>query len=166
MAFNLFPWSSRSEDIKISNKDGNIFSAWNKEISSFFDNIANDFKSLSTWSEDKDLTPAVDIIDNERVFRVEAELPGIKAENVEVDIGDNLLTIKGEKKASKEDKGENYVHRERYYGKYLRTISLPENVDTSRAKATFKKGVLWVEVPKTETRAAPKFRKLEIKEAA
>lgn len=110
-------------------------------------------------------TPVVDIVENEKSFKVEAELPGMKQDDVEVTINDNYLTIKGEKKASKEDKDENYLRRERYYGSYQRTIALPETANADKAKATFKKGVLWVEIPKKAEAVKPS-KKLEIREAA
>ncbi len=160
MTINL-PWH-RAANINI-NKGNNPFATLQNEVNKLFDNFFEDVPAL--WSNNKNLAPAVDIIENDKGFKVEVELPGIKQEDVEVDINDDYLTIKGEKKNSKEDKGENYIRQERSYGSYKRVIALPETADSDKAVATFKKGVLWVEIPK-KAAAVAKTKKLEVKEAA
>ena len=166
--FNILPWNHPSE-ISIR-RNRNPFSSLQNEINRVFDDFFNNGFSESSllpssWTDDQLATPAVDIVENEKSFKVEAELPGMDQDDVEVTINDNYLTVKGEKKESKEDKDDNYVRRERYYGSYQRTISLPETANTDKAKATFKKGVLQVEIPKKEEAIKPS-KKLEIKEAA
>ena len=167
MAFNLTP-RSRPSNINIR-KERSGFPSLRNEINNVFDDFFSDFQSdlpsLSLWSEDQALTLPVDIVETDNGFKIEAELPGMKQEDVEVTVNDGYITIKGEKKSSKEDKGENYVRRERYYGTYQRTISLPENANEDKAKASFKKGVLWVEIPKKEG-SVKKARKLDIKDTA
>ncbi len=162
---NLIHWN-RPSSIAVRRGD-EPFSSLQKEINSLFENFFSGYEVPSLWNGNGggNLTPSVDIIENDKGFKVEAELPGMKSDDVEVSINDNYLTIKGEKKESKEDKGENYLRRERYYGSYQRTIALPETADADKAKATFKKGVLWLEIPK-KAEAKAKSRKLEVKEAA
>jgi HSP20 family protein len=165
--FSIAPWNHPS-GINVR-RENNPFSSLQNEINRVFEGFFNDFQSPSllpsAWIESQMATPVVDIFENEKSFKVEAELPGIQQDDVEVTINDNYLTIKGEKKASKEDKEDNYVRRERYYGSYQRTIALPETADADKAKATFKKGVLWIEIPKKKEAIKPS-RKVEIKEAA
>ena len=98
--------------------------------------------------EDLALNPSVDIIDNKDQFKVEVEMPGMGEENVQVSVDNGMLFIKGEKTTSKKDKDKNYRMREINYGKYERCITLPEYVDVDKAKASFKKGMLWVDFPK------------------
>ena len=165
MTFNdLLPWGHPSN---INIRQGkNPFASLQNEVNKLFEGFGGDWNVPSLWSSDnKNISPAIDIIENDKSFKVEAELPGIKQENVEVDINDSYLNIKAEKKSSKNDDGDNYVRRERFYGTYQRTISLPETADASKAKASFKKGVLWVEIPK-KAEAVAKSRKLEVREAA
>lgn len=166
--FNILPWNHPNE-ISIR-RSRTPFSSLQNEINRVFDDFfSNGFSESSllpsSWTGDQLATPAVDIVENEKSFKVEAELPGMDQDDVEVTINDNYLTVKGEKKESKEDKDDNYVRRERYYGSYQRTISLPETANTDKAKATFKKGVLQVEIPKKAEAVKPS-KKLEIKEAA
>ncbi|MDB2414213.1 Hsp20/alpha crystallin family protein [Rickettsiales bacterium] len=167
MAFNITPWN-RFGNINVR-KERSPFTSLNQEINQVFDDFFNGFQNelptSSLWAGNNLLTLPVDVIENDKSFKIEAELPGLKQEDVDVTINDNYLTIKAEKKASKEDKEDNYVRRERFYGSYQRTISLPETANADKAKASFKKGVLWVEIPKKEE-AVKSSRKVEIKEAA
>lgn len=160
MTVNL-PWH-HSEKLNIR-KGSSPFASLQHEINKLFDNFFEDVPAL--WTNSNKLIPAVDVIENDKNFKVEVELAGMRQEDVEVEINDSYLTIKGEKKSSTEDKGDNYIRRERNYGSYQRVIALPETADSSKATATFKKGVLSVEVPK-KAEAVAKSKKLEIKEAA
>ena len=81
---------------------------------------------------------------------VKAELPGMDKENIEVNLTDHTLTIKGEKKKEDEVKEENYYRCERSYGSFLRTVELPKDVHADKVKASFKNGILEVRMPKTE----------------
>ena len=96
---------------------------------------------------------------------MKAELAGMQPEDVEVNVTDGFLTIKGEKKEEKEEKDENYLRRETSYGSFQRTIALPETANTEKAEATFRNGVLSIEVPK-KAEAVQKPKKLQIKKAA
>ncbi len=95
-------------------------------------------------------SPNVDVTDTEKAIRVSAELPGIDEKDVEVTLTKDALTIKGEKKEEKEEKGKSYHLMERSYGSFIRTIPLPVEVETDKVQATFKKGLLTVTLPKTE----------------
>lgn len=109
-----------------------------------------------------DWAPVVDIEETDREYLVKAELPEVKKEEVKVAIEDGLLTIVGERKHEKEEKGRK-VHRiERSYGKFTRTFSVPRDVDDKKVAAEFKDGLLTVHIPKTE---AVKPRTIEVKVA-
>ena len=92
----------------------------------------------------------MDIVEDKEHFRVQVEMPGMDEKDVKVSLADNILTISGEKSTSKKNEGKKYISREISYGKYERSISLPTTIDVDKAKATFKKGMLWVELPKKE----------------
>ncbi len=94
--------------------------------------------------------PAVDVVDEKDHVVVKAELPGLAKEDVQVDLTDSTLTIRGEKKQEKEVKEKNFYRREREYGSFSRAIRLPAEVKTGEATAVFKDGVLEVRLPKTE----------------
>lgn len=105
--------------------------------------------------------PCVDETEDETSYRVSVELPGIDPQDVEVTVDDGVLTIRGEKKQEEESREKNVYRRERAYGSFRRTLALPGGVDESAAKATFDKGVLTVDLPKSEE-ARQKARRIEI----
>ena len=94
--------------------------------------------------------PAVNIRETDAAFLVEAELPGLTKKDIEITLENNLLKLTGERRFEKDTKEENYHRVERQYGNFLRTFSLPSQVDSNAVKATFKEGVLTIEVPKAE----------------
>ena len=113
--------------------------------------------------ESVSIRPSIDIVNDKKNFKVEFEIPGMGKDDVKVSIADGMLTIKGEKKISREDKDKDYVIREIHYGKYERNIALPESVDISKAQATFKKGMLWVNIPK-KAESAKQCREIKVEE--
>jgi HSP20 family protein len=94
--------------------------------------------------------PAVDLYEEKDDIVVKAELPGMEKDNIEVNLADHTLTIKGEKKKAEEVKKENYYRSERFHGSFLRTLELPKDVHGDKVKASFKNGILEVRLPKTE----------------
>ncbi len=94
--------------------------------------------------------PQVDVVDTEKEIKVSIELPGLDDKDVEVSLTRETLTIKGEKKEEKEEKGKDYYRSERSFGSFTRTIPLPVEIDAEKAEASFKKGVLTVTLPKTK----------------
>jgi HSP20 family protein len=103
-------------------------------------------------TEDMGWTPSVEVTEAESSIDVTVELPGITKDDVEVDLENNVLTIRGEKKQEKEEKEEkekeHYVF-ERYYGSFQRSFSLPAPVDKSKVKAEFRNGVLKIHLEKS-----------------
>ena len=94
--------------------------------------------------------PAVDIFEDKDAIYVKAELPGVKPEEVNVHVENDILTLTGERKLEKSEDREGYHRIERTYGTFTRSFSLPENVDDSKLSAEYKDGVLLVRLPKTE----------------
>lgn len=104
-------------------------------------------------------SPKVDIFENKENLVIEAELPGMKREDVDVSIENNVLTLHGERKFEKKDEGDNYHRVERSYGAFTRSFTLPQTVTAEGATADFKNGVLRVQLLKREE---TKARKIEI----
>ena len=107
-------------------------------------------------------TPAVNMIEKENAYELTGELPGMDESNIELKVAGGVLTIKGEKKEEKEEKGADYVLSERRFGSIQRSIPLPEGIDLERIEASFKKGALTVTMPKTPE-AQKSERKIAIK---
>ena len=103
----------------------------------------------------------VDTSEDDKAYHVVAELPGMSEKDVEVTFADNMLTISGEKKAEKEVKEEHLHRRERSFGSFRRSFSLPSEVDEGKIAATFKDGVMTIDLPKTKT-AQKKAKKITI----
>jgi HSP20 family protein len=110
-------------------------------------------------------TPAIDVIEAEKEYRIKVELPGMDAGNVELTLSGDMLTIKGEKKDEREEKSESYHLSERRFGSFRRSFQLPRGVDRERVDASFDKGVLTVTLPKT-AEAAAQQRKIDIKQGS
>ena len=94
--------------------------------------------------------PAVDVVEKDNEFVVKAEVPGCKADDVDISIHGNMLTVSGEKKQEEEKKGKGYYHMERSYGSFRRDLNLGSEIDPSKIGATCKDSVLTITVPKTE----------------
>ena len=94
--------------------------------------------------------PSVDILETKKNFIVKAELPGLDAKDVSVNLSGDLLTIKGEKKKEEEEKDEHHHFIERYSGSFQRSFQLPTAVKGDKVEAAFDKGILKVTVPKAE----------------
>jgi len=104
--------------------------------------------------------PPVDVFEDKDGVQITAELPGVKAEDVKISLENNLLTIRGEKRQTAEQKTERVHRYERYYGVFERAFTVPSTVDAEHIKATYDLGVLTVRLPKLE-RAKP--RQIEVK---
>jgi HSP20 family protein len=105
--------------------------------------------SVAEWS------PLVDITEDEKEYIIKAELPELKKEDIKLNVHDDVLSLSGERKYEKEEKGKKYHRVERAYGSFLRTFTLPDDADGSKVVAEYKDGVLKVHVPKSE-KAKPK----------
>ena len=104
----------------------------------------NDEVGLYDWR------PPVDIYETDDGIVLKAELPGINKEDVSVEVKDNVLTLKGERLLDPDIKDENYYRKERSFGKFNRSFSLQEQIKPDLIKASFKNGVLTVEIPRPE----------------
>lgn len=132
------------------------------------DRLFNDFfgeLSLQPWTTvpgNRTFMPRLDLAETEKEIHITAELPGLEQEDLELSITDGILTLKGEKKLEQEQKDEHTYHTERSYGTFSRSVQLPAEVDTTKAQATFKNGLLKIQLSKTEPEQA-KTKKISIK---
>jgi HSP20 family protein len=102
-----------------------------------------------------DWVPTVDISETEGEYLIKAELPEVRKEDVKVTVENGVLTLQGERRQEKEEKGKRFHRVERSYGSFVRSFTLPESVDESSVKAEYKDGVLNLHLPKSE-RVKPK----------
>lgn len=107
-----------------------------------------------------EFVPRLNVSETELVYKVTAELPGMEEKDFDVTIEDNLLRIKGERKAESESKDEHFHRFESSYGSFERILRLPEAIDSDASKASFKNGILTLEIPKDKE--ASRVKKLKI----
>lgn len=123
-----------------------------------FDRFINDFEHQLI----KTNVPKVDVADLKDKIEVKAELPGMDEKDINLTCSDGVLTISGEKKQSTEEKDKNYYYREISSGSFSRSIRLPQDIDDNKIEATFKNGVLTIDIPKKEVKE-PTAKKITIK---
>ena len=124
-----------------------------RELASFFENFTEpggkDQLSAGTF------VPPVDVYEDEHNLVVKLEIPGVNENDLDVQVENNTLTVKGERKFEKEEKEENFHRIERRYGSFVRTFRLPNTIDTDKVEAHYDKGILKVSLAKREE-AKPK----------
>ena len=151
---------------------GEIVPGWGRErerISDLFDRMTEEFWRRpfpSLWQPFRrrglgELPlmshPALDVHEDDKVVVVTAELPGLEKKDVEINLTDSRLTLKGEKKKTEKKDEDGFSYKERFYGAFTRVIDLPSQVKPDKAKASFKNGVLEIRVPKTEETQRRRF---------
>jgi len=107
--------------------------------------------AASTW------TPTVDIYETPETIVLKAELPGLSREDIEIQIRDNALTLKGERRFAKDAQQENYLRIERAYGAFQRSFTLPATIQQDKIRAVFRDGVLELTLPKAEEAKSKKI---------
>ncbi len=118
---------------------------------SFFRGLERPFNGHRLW-------PVIDVAEQEGSITVRAEVPGCKADDIDISVHGNVLTISGEKKLQEEKKEKGYYHMESSYGSFRRDLTLPDDVDPDKVEATYKDGVLSINLPKTEKAKAIKVK--------
>jgi len=142
MTINLPIFRSRFTDIANNRQN----------IENIFEEFFNDFNrptsSLLSETVRASLLPKLNISETDNKYFIEAELPGVKQSDLELKLDNNILVIKGKTEESKESKERNYFMRERYYGSFQRSLTLPNNINENDIIANFKDGILNIEITK------------------
>jgi HSP20 family protein len=108
--------------------------------------------------------PAIDMSEDDKAYRITAELPGLEAKDVDVSVTGDMLVLKGEKRQESEQKDKNYHFSERSYGSFQRAFELPASVDRDKISADFSKGILTIDMPKT-AEAQKQPQKIEVRQS-
>jgi HSP20 family protein len=149
----LIPWKRTGNELA-TRQDSMFapFDQFRREMDNIFDGFLTDWPMRSTNLLDRQLRnfmPQVDVTETEKEVRVIAELPGLEEKDVDVSLTQGVLTIKGEKREEHEENKRDFHRSELRYGMFERAVQLPAEIDADKAKATFKKGVLKITLPKT-----------------
>lgn len=160
---DLIPWgNNKGSEIAKRDEDNSVLSLQrdlNRIFEDFWRRFDQPFGALARWDTGG---PRTDVAETENALEISVELPGLDQKEIDVSLTDGALTIKGEKKSEHEESKKGYHLSERSYGSFYRTIPLPSGVDTDKANAQFKNGVLTVTLPKTPD-ALARVKKIEVK---
>lgn len=168
----MVPWKwgslrrSGSDDRALEGFRGDIASL-HREMDRLFEGLWNEGFSPSLLSGDwprMDVVPQLDVTEDDKSFSVKVDLPGMDEKDVNVTLSDRVLTIRGKKEEDKETKEKDYYRRERASGSFRRSVEIPAAVDSSKIDASFKKGVLTINLPKTRE-AQDTVKHIEVKAA-
>jgi HSP20 family protein len=145
-----------------------VITRWDpfRELSTLQNRVNSLFQDYGRNSQDEltasgSFIPAVDVYEDEHKVTLKLEVPGVKQEDLDVQVEKNTLTIRGERKFEKEEKEENFQRIERRYGSFSRSFTLPNTIDTESVNASYEHGVLKIELAKREE-AKPKQIKVNI----
>jgi len=135
-----------------------------QEFNRLLDTVWDPFRGFE-WPVEYELPtriPLVDVIDSGNEYVVKAELAGLKKENVEIEVGTNELSLTAKSEVEKEEKGRNYLHRERGFSTFRRYMGFAESIDTGKVSASLNEGILEVKLPKLELKPEKKRAKITI----
>ena len=147
-------------------KPRSLLSAWRNEPFAAFPMLREEMGDLLSrfWGNGEEewfggtLTPSVDVSETDGTVEVRMDLPGVKANEIDIQINNNVLTISGERKEEKEEKGRTFHRVERRIGSFSRSLALPAAVAEDKVNAEYHEGVLKVTLPKTEQSKAQKIK--------
>jgi HSP20 family protein len=154
-----------------------VWQSFRSDMDRLFDRFAGGFSLPSlrrmfdvepAWRTESSFSfsvPAVDVTEDDKAYKITAELPGLEQKNLDITVSGDVLTLKGEKHYEKEEQDKNRHVSERAYGSFQRSFALPEGVDRDKIAADLSKGVLTLTLPKT-AEAQKGQRKIEVKTAA
>lgn len=166
---NLIPWRT-TRDIPVTHESGltTPIGQFRTEMDDLFDRFfhgtwppARRWLGETEWT--REFMPSIDVAENDKQITITAEIPGIDPDDVEINVTDNVLTLRGEKKQTIENKDEDHYHCERRFGSFTRSIELPPTADLDHVDAQARSGLLKVSIPKLAT-AKPK--KVNVKKLA
>lgn len=167
---DLIPWSRHENRLPTfvsaeqRDRDEHPILSLHREMNRLFDDVYRGFATPSFGSLDRGFAwPNIELGETDKEISVTAELPGLDEKDVAITIEDGVLTLRGEKSSSVDDKDRGYS--ERSYGRFERRIGLPKGIDRDQASATFRNGLLTVTLPKTEA-ANENMRRIPVNASA
>lgn len=157
----MIPWgrSERPTPARLPDNDRHPFLSLHREMNRLFDDVVRGLDAPFTDLAPSGGWPKLEISDDERALRISAEVPGLEEKDIELMIDDGVLTLRGEKMSEVDDRKRQFS--ERRYGRFERRIAIPCEIVEDQIKATFRNGVLDIELPKTE-RAQSRSRRIAI----
>jgi HSP20 family protein len=159
---DLLPWVRREGTGEFKGAEENPLVALQRDMNRAFEGFWNRFERPFGALGSPEAAPRADVVETDAGVEVTVELPGLEEKDIEVALSDDVLTVKGEKKLERKEEKKGYYMSERSYGAVFRSIPLPPGVDSDKAEATFRNGVLTVRLPQRPD-AREKVRKIAVK---
>lgn len=152
---DLIPWKRNESNVPVRHEEEedaliDLRSQMNRMFDEFFE---KPFGLGSFFGEREfggTFEPQIDVTETDKALTISSELPGLEPNDIDISLDRDVLTIRGEKRAEKEEKGARHYRLERSYGSFSRSIRLPSEVEAEKIDATFKRGVLKIKLPKTQ----------------
>lgn len=163
MIKQIIPWK-KNNDVDFYNDFNYSFADLHRNIDNMLNSFFDDGSTFNLVNKNNFLhAPKIDVLESDNNFIVKADLPGLDEKDITINLNDNKLTIKGERTTEKKEKNDKYYIAERQSGTFSRVISLPENtIDEEKIKATFKQGVLTLDLPKLPERVKKPEKQIKI----
>ncbi|MCE5209236.1 MAG: Hsp20/alpha crystallin family protein [Chloroflexi bacterium] len=159
---HITPWQRRrSADLDVRRETDPILSLQN-EMNRMFDTFFEYPFGSHPMGDWESFAPSIDVYETDKEIKVDVELPGIDEKDIDITLGNNVLTISGKKETEETEKNKSFYRHERSYGSFRRSIQLPDDVDEDKIDATYNKGILKIVLPKTEQSVSLR-KKIEIK---
>lgn len=150
---DMIPWRRDRHDVPVRRPEpaeDRLPSPWMRGADDFFERFFQGFGELPFFGGTAGPTPKIDVVERGDELRITAELPGVDEKDVEISLSDDVLTIRGTKRTETESEEAGVYRMERSYGRFERSIPLPDEIDAERVVATFRRGVLEIELPRSE----------------
>lgn len=148
---DLIPWNKTNRELAVRREAANPLDQFRREMDQLFNGFLSDWPVRTNLMEHQlgTFVPEIDVAETDKEVRVTAELPGMEQKDIDVTLTESVLTIKGEKREEHDEEKGDFFRSERRYGMFERSVALPNGLDAEKAKASFKKGVLKITLPKT-----------------
>ena len=157
----LMPWKKQENSVVRAGEGSSALGLFRSEMNRLMDRFFENPWSLfdeDTLSSVSGWAPSFDVTNGEKEVTVRAEIPGVDPKDVEVTVSGNVLTVSGEKKDAREEKGKDFWRSECSYGSFRRSVELPEGVDADQVTAEHANGILTVKVAKSKASAAKRIQ--------
>ncbi len=160
---DLVPWKWGEKNVPVKRAESeDALTTLHSNIDRLFDDFFRGFDLAPFGEFPTTFSPSIDVTETDKTYEIAAELPGMDENDINVTVNRNTLTISGEKKHEKEEKGQNTYRMERSYGSFRRSIPLPANIESDKIDAGFNKGVLNIILPKS-TESQKNVRRIPVK---
>jgi HSP20 family protein len=163
---DLIPWKKNESNVPVRREEEDSLLDLRSQMNQMFDEFFERPFGLGSFFNERGFsstfTPQLNVTETDNAVTISAELPGLEPGDIDISLDQDVLTISGEKRAEKEEKGARHYRVERSYGSFYRSIPLPGEVEAEKIDATFKRGVLKVNLPKSQ-KAREKGKRISVK---